>query len=310
MIAVRELRPRAFMFENVRGLTRPTFAEYFEHIILQLSFPEIARRPDEEWPDHRARLLRHQRAKRSDGLRYRVAFKVLNASDYGVPQRRARVFIVGFRSDLDLEWSFPEPTHSREALLWSQWVSGEYWDRHAVAKRARPELVPGDRETVERLRGLFPPTAKPWATVRDAIAGLPEPKENRDADGVLNHRLQPGARPYPGHTGSPLDEPAKTLKAGDHGVPGGENMLAYPDGRVRYFTVRESARLQTFPDDYLFRGVWSECMRQIGNAVPVELGHVVAAAVRARLDEAGPLTRGKNRRRGATRDDHRREASF
>ena len=56
------------------------------------------------------------------------------------------------------------------------------------------------------------------------------------------------ARKYlAGHTGSALDEPAKTLKAGDHGVPGGENMLMLPDGTVRYFTVRESARLQTFP---------------------------------------------------------------
>ena len=76
--------------------------------------------------------------------------------------------------------------------------------------------------------------------------GLPDHPE-RGKSKALNHIFQPGARSYAGHTGSPLDEPAKTIKAGDHGVPGGENMLAYPDGRVRYFTVRESARLQTFP---------------------------------------------------------------
>ncbi|WP_330217616.1 DNA cytosine methyltransferase [Endozoicomonas numazuensis] len=45
-------------------------------------------------------------------------------------------------------------------------------------------------------------------------------------------------------------------KAGAHGVPGGENMIRYPDGSVRYFTVRESARLQTFPDDYALEGAW------------------------------------------------------
>jgi DNA (cytosine-5)-methyltransferase 1 len=86
-----------------------------------------------------------------------------------------------------------------------------------------------------------------------------------------------------GHTGSPLDEPAKTLKAGDHGVPGGENILVQPDGSIRYFTVREAARIQTFPDDYVFHGAWSETMRQLGNAVPVQLGAVVASSVRQKL---------------------------
>jgi len=57
---------------------------------------------------------------------------------------------------------------------------------------------------------------------------------------------------------------------------GGENMLLSPDGSLRYFTVRESARLQTFPDDFVFHGSWSETMRQLGNAVPVELAAVVA----------------------------------
>jgi DNA (cytosine-5)-methyltransferase 1 len=76
-----------------------------------------------------------------------------------------------------------------------------------------------------------------------------------------------------------LDEPAKALKAGDHGVPGGENMMIHPNGQVRYFTVRESARLQTFPDNYLFPGSWTESMRQLGNAVPVQLAGVVASSV-------------------------------
>ena len=101
---------------------------------------------------------------------------------------------------------------------------------------------------------------------------------------MSNHIVNPGARSYPGHTGSPLDEPAKTLKAGDHGVPGGENMLARPDGSIRYFTVREAARLQTFPDDYVFQGAWSEAMRQLGNAVPVKLAESIASAVARTLE--------------------------
>jgi site-specific DNA-cytosine methylase len=53
--------------------------------------------------------------------------------------------------------------------------------------------------------------------------------------------------------------------AGDHGVPGGENTLRLDGGNVRYFSIRECARLQTFPDDWVFEGSWTEAMRQIQN---------------------------------------------
>ena len=123
-----------------------------------------------------------------------------------------------------------------------------------------------------------------WRTVRDAIRGLGNPsRTNRDTC----HFFQPGARAYPGHTGSPLDEPAKALKAGDHGVPGGENMLRHSNGSVRYFSVRESARIQTFPDDWQFTGSWSEAMRQLGNAVPVNLAAEVAQSVARHLAQHG-----------------------
>jgi len=62
-------------------------------------------------------------------------------------------------------------------------------------------------------------------------------------------------------------------------------MLVLPSGSVRYFTVREAARLQTFPDRYVFTQSWTETMRQLGNAVPVTLGKVVAKSVRSILQE-------------------------
>jgi len=276
--AVRELRPRAFIFENVKGLMRETFADYFEYILLQMTHPSFTRRKTETWREHRARLEKHHTSKK-ERTEYNVVFRLLNAANYGVPQRRERVFMVGFRSDLGVEWSFPEGEHSENALLRSQWITGEYWERHEVSKRQRPELNERQRARVERLRDdyLFD-SKRPWLTVRDAIADLPDP-EKRSSNGISNHIFNPGARSYKGHTGSPLDEPAKTLKAGDHGVPGGENMLARADGSVRYFTVREAARLQTFPDDYTFRGAWTEAMRQLGNAVPVRLAEVIAGSI-------------------------------
>jgi DNA (cytosine-5)-methyltransferase 1 len=115
---------------------------------------------------------------------------------------------------------------------------------------------------------------------------LPDPQDKKYATLYNNHIFQPGARVYVGHTGSPLDLPAKTLKAGDHSVPGGENMLVKPSGEVRYFTVRESARLQTFPDSYVFHGSWTETMRQLGNAVPMALAGIMAGSIAVKLIEA------------------------
>jgi DNA (cytosine-5)-methyltransferase 1 len=63
-------------------------------------------------------------------------------------------------------------------------------------------------------------------------------------------------------------------------------MLAHPNGSVRYFTVRESARLQTFPDDFLFHGSWTETMRQLGNAVPVLFARTIGENVARHLEAA------------------------
>ena len=278
--AVRVLRPRAVIVENVKGLLRKSFDPYFKYIVLTLTYPSLVPVRDEGWTEHMARLERHHTS--GGELEYRVDFELLNAADYGVPQRRERVFIVAFRADLGIEWSFHDNlprTHSPDSLLWDQWITGDYWDRHRVASAKRPKPPSRNRSRIGSLASsLIPPAGRPWATVRDAISDLPDPRSD-EAAAFANHRFNPGARSYPGHTGSPWDQPAKTLKAGDHGVPGGENTLRHPNGRVRYLTVREAARLQTFPDAYEFHGSWTETMRQLGNAVPVRLSFSVADSV-------------------------------
>ena len=274
--AVREAKPDAFIFENVKGLTRATFQNYFEYIRLQLQHPEITIQKAESWSDHRARLEQHHKSGSRRVLNYRLVSEVLNAANFGVPQRRERVFFVGFREDLGISWTFPRETHSPEALAWEK-ANGDYWERHRVPKRYREASV-STKKHVEK------PSDFPWRTVRDALQGLPDPQREPDvASAFLNHKFQSGARSYPGHTGSPIDEPAKTLKAGVHGVPGGENMILRFDGSVRYFSVREGARLQTFPENFLFHGSWSEIMRQLGNAVPVDLAQAVGASVATHL---------------------------
>jgi len=283
--AIREIAPKAILVENVKGLTRRSFSTYFSYITLQLQHPELVCKHNETWERHLARLEWYHLKGKKNGLEYRLVWRLINVADYGIPQRRERVFFVAIRSDIGQGWSFPEPTHSIDSLLYDKWVSGDYWHTHTVSKCSGVQFPSRLKTKIEKLAFLGRPSFHAWRTVRDAISDLPVPRTCACGD-IINHRFQPGAKVYPGHTGSPLDEPAKTLKAGDHGVPGGENMLLQPNGRVRYFTVREAARLQDFPDDYVFRGSWTETMRQLGNAVPVGVAKTVASSLHAFLSNA------------------------
>jgi DNA (cytosine-5)-methyltransferase 1 len=258
--AIRELQPKAFIFENVKGLLRASFADYFSQILLRLK-----------------------------KLNYSVSYQLVNAADYGVPQSRERVFIVGIRDDLDVDWRFPAPTHSEARLLWDKFVTGDYWNKHGLEHDQREQPNAAIQKTVKALKaryGLFPPALKPWQTVRDALCHVPDPRSDH---AIPAHIFRDGARVYPGHAGSDYDWVAKTLKAGGHGVPGGENMLRYRDGSVRYFTVYEAKLLQTFPADFYIEGAWGEAMRQIGNAVPVLLSHTIGKALHKTLQQAKPV---------------------
>lgn len=161
-----------------------------------------------------------------------------------------------------------------------------------MPRRLRGEAPRRVRRHIERLRQFWVNSiGQPWQTVRDAISGLPRIGIGATSSQVANHFYNSGARSYAGHTGSCLDEPAKTLKAGDHGVPGGENTVILDNGQIRYFSVRECARLQTFPDDWVLEGSWTESMRQLGNAVPVRLAEIVATGLNKRLQLSNMVTR-------------------
>lgn len=281
--AVRELRPLVFVFENVKGLLRNSFSDYFNYIIMQLTFPDIVKQDNMDWVDHMKVLAGRNSIKSKEGLSYNVVFRLLNAADYGVPQVRQRVFIVGFRNDLETRWSVPEPTHSLDLLRYAQFVSGSYWEEHGISAMKRSTVTLTDKESIRR-RVELNVTGERWRTVRDALQGLPDPRAESSTFGVYNHEFRAGARTYIGHSGSIMDAPSKTIKAGAHGVPGGENMLVQDNGDLRYYTVRESARIQTFPDEYRFHGSWTESMRQIGNAVPVRLAKIVGDSIKKQLE--------------------------
>lgn len=273
---VRQLRPELVVFENVPGLTRPSFAPYLDYVKDQLRRPDVKPRDGELWDDHHARI-RNSRSQET----YRVYQDEIDAADLGVPQCRRRIFLIAIRADLAGADTWPgiERTHSRDALLEQQWITGEYWARHC---QTMPVEVPIRlRGQVARIRKTGGPTDRDaWRTLRDALAGIPEPFATVATDNWPNHIAIPGARVYAKHTGSPLDLPSKTIKAGVHGVAGGEAMLREPDGAVRYLTIREAAIIQGFPQDYEFPGYRSRVMGVIGNAVAVDVAATIGAALR------------------------------
>ncbi|WP_191301426.1 DNA cytosine methyltransferase [Lentzea cavernae] len=311
--AIREMQPKAVICENVRGLLRPSFAPYFQYILRELELPFEERSAESTWQEHDALLRgRIEDPRQGPDKRYVVRHFPVNAADYGVPQIRHRVIVVAFRADLNVdikafEDSVKKTEYSEVALIRSMVdVDGEYWQRHSDV----PSHV---RDWVISRLPLNPPLddgKKPWRTLRDALVGvcadgkrLPEIPEahldrvDRKPKGYNNHIGWPDARIYDGHTPNELDKPAKTVKAGVHGVPGGESVMLtdrlagndHEGGqryKHRYMTVRETARVMTFPDKWIPAGPRGEQMRQLGNAVPVVLGEVFARAVATALDKA------------------------
>jgi DNA (cytosine-5)-methyltransferase 1 len=277
--AQRELAPRAILVENVWGLARPDFRPYLEYILLQLALPHVIRRASEAWVGHKHRLLR---CLGSGGATrqptYDVWVAALECANYGVPQRRNRLFVVALRTGRSARLAWPRESHSEDSLLFAKYGSGSYWREHGLRFHQVGDSV---QERQFAMNG-----SRRWRTVRDALRGLPEPAR-RGTTGVShpNHLALPGPRSYRGHTGSPIDEPAKTLKAGVHGVPGGENMLLLEDGSLRYFSVHEAALLQTFPASYVFAGSRTAAMRQIGNAAPAAVVGLVGWAIRRALEK-------------------------
>jgi DNA (cytosine-5)-methyltransferase 1 len=296
--ALRQTRPLAFICENVRGLLRPSFRPYFDYILNELRMPFVER-GYADWVQHSKALneewltaLITDEARRK---RYAVFPIPVNAADYGIPQIRHRVIIVGFRLDLGIDeelWNDkfkPNKTHS-EASLYKQLgdPDSDYWNRHiTVPSRVKRKVIAAVPQ-VDEGEDL---TLSPWRTLRDAIMGDPERCEQplpqtglidyqeHPSSPAPNHIGWPGARIYDGHTPNVLDRPAKTVKAGVHGVPGGESVMLLDNRDYRYMTVRETARVMTFPDTWRPLGPRGEQMRQLGNAVPVLLGQKFAEAV-------------------------------
>ena len=248
---VTEARPRAFILENVQGLTYATHRAQLERVLGQLT-----------------------------RAGYRPHYKVLVAADYGDPQLRRRVFVVGRRDGA--EFRFPEPTHSG-------------WSEHARA---------------------FDRTKKPYVTAMEAIGslmrGLPEAGEVVEGTyAELLAEIPPGQN-YLWHTerygGRNVfkwrsrywtfllrldpERPSTTLQAqpGPWVGPFHWANVVTVDGvvRARRLRVPELLKLMSLPRDFVLQGDRATVQRQLGNAVPLELGKAVVGALATQLGLLSP----------------------
>jgi DNA (cytosine-5)-methyltransferase 1 len=206
--AVERYMPKVVVVENVRGMLYQN-RSYFEGIQTRL-----------------------------ESLGYTVDWKLLNATDYGVPQNRQRLFMVGHPGNFE----FPAPTHAADPVTAGQ----------ALGELA--EQVPAD--------------AKFLTPSMDAYVARYEQKSKC-------------VRPRDLH----LDRPSRTVTCRNlNGATGDMHRLRLADGLRRRLTVREAARLQSFPDWFQFVGNEGSQFNQIGNAVPPLLAQVIAVAVKRCLD--------------------------
>lgn len=230
------IKPKIFLMENVRGLLSSNKGEIKDCIISEFS-----------------------------ELGYDVTSKVLCAADYGVPQKRYRLFFMGVRKDLFITPSFPLPTHNA--------------DKYATVGETIMDLV-GLENTIPNHIPL-----KHNDTVRKRISCILEgegvPRDGLPTDVAMGsrsdfkeHRIKNFS-----HVFKRLSRfrPATTM------VPGHNAFPLHPT-EDRSLTVREAARIQTFPDDVVFCGSRQNQCIQVGNAVPVLLANKIANHIHTLLD--------------------------
>lgn len=241
MRVLEEARPRAFLLENVEGLGFRGKDEGLKLITSELD-----------------------RINAAHGTRYSASIAVLNAADFGVPQLRRRLFVIGSRDGRRFE--FPTPSHVDPALAEPADNRPRYrpaWDALHDVKADAAALAPKGK----------------WARL---LPSIPE------GENYLWHTDRGGGEPLFGWRRRYWSfllklakaQPAWTLQAQPGPATGPFHWAS------RRLSMREMARLQTFPDDFEVTGSVADAQRQLGNAVPSLLAEVLARAIgRQLLDE-------------------------
>jgi DNA (cytosine-5)-methyltransferase 1 len=245
---VDEIRPRFFLMENVRGLLSAPI-RHRPHAQRGRGYPSLA---EDERPGSALRLLLDA----FKAVGYSVSYALLQAADYGVPQIRERVFFFGAREGSPPP--FPPPTHDRDGR-----DGLPHWrtlrDALAGLDDPAPEYVAYSETRLRYLRLLGP--GQNW---RDLPADV-----RREAMGGAYFA---GGGKCGFYRRLSWDEPSPTVTTAPHQKA---TDMCHPD-ELRPLSVRECARVQTFPDDWTFAGSTVAKYRQVGNAVPPLLAYAVA----------------------------------
>lgn len=225
-------KPKWFVAENVSGLRGANEGKAFKQILEHLQAPD-------------------------DGPRYRLVPHLYSFDQYGVPQRRERIVIVGVRDDLDVEFQVPSPT-SYEHLDVS---AGSALTHPPIALDApNHEFARQSAQVVERLGYLRPGE---HAFSPRALKEMPKRLHinTRTTISTTYKRLEP-------------DKPSYTVTGA-----GGGGSYVYHWELDRALTNREKARLQSFPDDFVFEGLRDSVRKQVGMAVPVKGAEAIFTAL-------------------------------
>lgn len=260
---VKLVRPQVFVFENVKGILSKDRGEIFQEIVSAFG-----------------------NADNFDGDKYYVHFKVCKAVDFGIPQRRERVILIGvLNHDFDIERVFEETKElidsTEPTFFESVSLSDAISDIPQPTETGQAKLLPAHSEYQRKLRNRNGKISNHIATKHNSLAigrmkkvSIGQNWTTLDED---IHSVHSGAY-------GRLDwkKPAMTITTRFDTPAGGR--FIHPE-QNRTLTPREAARVQSFPDSFEFTGSKSSICKQIGNAVPPKLAYFLAMTTRNLLDK-------------------------
>jgi DNA (cytosine-5)-methyltransferase 1 len=249
---VSEIRPKMFLLENVRGL----LSAALKHRPLNKRGEDNPPLTEEEKPGSAlAYLLNHFEG-------YDVKVKLLNAADYGVPQKRERVFIVGVKKELNVNYEFPAPTHSENGEDGKKtWVTvGEIFNKLDVKVH---HYVTYSEERLKYMK-LIPKGGGNWRDLPPDIVEKAMGGAYKSGGGKVGYfrRIH-------------IDRPSPTLLTSPHQK---STNLGHPF-EDRPLSIEEYLAIQEFPKDYIVAGSLTQQYVQIGNAVPVRLAKILGDSI-------------------------------